>query len=234
MLEKILDLEKDLFFALNGSNSVLWDNMMWLYTGKIVWIPLALFIIGILVYKKDRHEYMLIFLSIALVVTLCDQFASQICKPLFMRFRPTHHPEFMDQVKTVFGYTGGRYGFISSHAANAFGLATYMTLLFHCRSKLFTIAIFFWALMTAYTRIYLGVHFISDIIPGIIAGIVFGYLAYYLYKRIRIYWFNKMGKEIIPPFMIYSLRRQHLIVAGIAATILLLLIFNMPLAHILK
>lgn len=234
MLEKILDLEKELFFALNGSDSAFLDNIMWLYTGKIMWIPLALFIIGILVYKKDWHEYILIFLAITLVVTLCDQFASQICKPLFTRFRPTHHPEFMDQVQTVFDYTGGRYGFISSHAANAFGLATYMTLLFHYRSRLFTIAIFFWALMTAYTRIYLGVHFISDIIPGIIAGIVFGYLTYYLYKKTRIYWFNKIGKKIIPPFMIYSLRRQLLIVAGIVVTILLLLIFNIPLVHILR
>ena len=76
----------------------------------------------------------------------------------------------MDQVKTVFRIPGGLYGFISSHAANAFGFATLMALIM--RDKLFGWTIFFWAALTAYTRVYLGVHFISDIVPGAISGCV--------------------------------------------------------------
>ena len=126
MVEKILIYERDAFFALNGSDSAFLDRFMWIFTGKAVWLPLAFLILLVLIYKKNWRESLLILLAIVLVVTLCDQFASHVCKPVFTRFRPTHHPDFMDQVKTVFGYRGGLYGFISSHAANAFGFATLM------------------------------------------------------------------------------------------------------------
>lgn len=101
----------------------------------------SLFILVVLCYKKNWKEWLLILLAIVLTITLCDQFASHVCKPIFTRFRPTHHPDFMDQVKVVFGYRGGMYGFISSHAANAFGFATLMALIF--RNKLFGWTIFF-------------------------------------------------------------------------------------------
>ena len=104
MVEKILVYERDLFFMLNGSDSPFLDRFMWLYSGKAVWLPLAFFILVVLLYKKKWRESILILLAIVLVITLCDQFASHVCKPIFTRFRPTHHPDFMDQVKTVFDY----------------------------------------------------------------------------------------------------------------------------------
>ena len=186
MIEKILLYERDAFFALNGSDSAFLDRFMWLYTGKEVWLPLAILIIGVLVYKKNWRESLLIILAIALVVLLCDQFASHVCKPLFTRFRPTHHPDFMEQVKTVFNYRGGLYGFISSHAANAFGFATLMALIM--KNRWFGWTLFLWATLTAYTRIYLGVHFISDVVPGMVVGTLFGYVVYRLYLFVRSKW----------------------------------------------
>jgi len=233
MLEKILEYERELFFALNGSDSVLMDHVMWLYSGKIVWLPLAVFILIVLTYKKDWRESVLVLLSIALVITLCDQFASHLLKPLFMRFRPTHHPDFMNEVQTVFGYRGGRYGFISSHAANAFGFAMYMTLLFKYR-PLFTYTIFIWALITAYTRIYLGVHFITDIIPGIMVGMLFGYLVYLLYVKVRKYLFGKGGRELLPPSSLYSIKRQRAIVLGIVITVIVMVILHVQLVSLLR
>lgn len=184
MLEKELLFERDLYFFLNGSDSTFLDSFMWLYSGKVVWLPLAAFILFVLVYKKNWRESILILVSIALVITLCDQFASHFCKPIFARYRPTHHPDFMDQVKIVFDYRSGLYGFISSHAANAFGFAMFMSLLL--RNKMFTWTIFSWSVLTAYTRIYLGVHFISDVVCGMFAGIFFGYVVYKLYLYVGI------------------------------------------------
>lgn len=43
MIEKILIYERDAFFALNGSDSAFLDRFMWIFTGKAVWLPLALF-----------------------------------------------------------------------------------------------------------------------------------------------------------------------------------------------
>ena len=228
MVEKILAYERDLFFMLNGSDSPFLDRFMWLFSGKAVWLPLAAFILIILLYKKKWKESILILLGIVLVVTLCDPFASHVCKPIFTRFRPTHHPDFMDQVKTVFDYRGGRYGFISSHAANAFGFATYMSLLF--RYRLFTWTIFLWAALTAYTRVYLGVHFISDIVPGAIAGVFFGWLVYWLYVKVHPVVTGSDGKVSA----IYSDSRKRIIVYAIFITTLLIAIFNVPLAGWLR
>ncbi len=229
MVEKILIYERDAFFALNGSDSAFLDRFMWIFTGKVVWLPLAFLILLVLVYKKNWRESLLILLAIVLVVTLCDQFASHVCKPIFTRFRPTHHPDFADQVKTVFGYRGGLYGFISSHAANAFGFATLMALVM--RDKLFRWTIFSWAALTAYTRVYLGVHFISDIVPGAISGVLFGYLVYKLYSfsRSKLPSMDANNREPL-----YSKRRIRLIVYAIYATILVIVIFNVPLATCLQ
>lgn len=224
MVEKILIYERDAFFALNGSDSAFLDRFMWIFTGKVVWLPLAVLILLVLVYKKNWRESLLILLAIVLVVTLCDQFASHICKPLFTRFRPTHHPDFMEQVKTVFDYRGGLYGFISSHAANAFGFATLMALVM--KDRLFGWTIFLWATLTAYTRIYLGVHFISDVVAGAIAGVFFGYVVYRLYAFVRLKWLPASIEEDPVP---YSKKRIHLIVYAICATVLFILLFNEPL-----
>jgi len=229
MLERILEYERDLFFFLNGSDSVFLDHFMWLYSGKAVWLPLAAFITFALIYRKDWRESILILLSIALVVTLCDQFASHLFKPLFTRFRPTHHPDFMNQVDTVFNYRGGRYGFISSHAANAFGFAMYMSLLF--RDRFFTWVVFIWAFVTAYTRIYLGVHFISDIIPGAALGVLFGYLVYILYVFVRKRIFKNKRETLQPPSKIHSQRCKFLITCAILFTVLCVVIFNAKLVY---
>ena len=228
MVEKILVYERDLFFMLNGSDSPFLDRFMWLYSGKAVWLPLAAFILIVLLYKKKWRESILILLAIVLVVTFCDQFASHVCKPIFTRFRPTHHPDFMDQVKTVFDYRGGKYGFISSHAANAFGFATFMSLLF--RYRLFTWTIFLWAALTAYTRVYLGVHFISDFVTGAIAGVFFGWLVYWLYVKARSLVPGTSGEASA----LYSDKQKRIIVYAIFIAVLLIAVFNVPLASCLR
>lgn len=230
MLEEILKYERSTFFLLNGSDSTYLDSLMWLWSGKIVWLPLAVFIIAVLVYKKDWKESLLILLSIVLVITLCDQFASHLCKPIFARFRPTHHPDFMEQVKTVFNYRGGRYGFMSSHAANAFGFAVFMALLF--RYTPFTWSILVWAFITSYSRIYLGVHFISDIVPGGIIGVFFGFLVYYIYLFARHHILHIPKAEV--KNSIYSTKRKQLIIYGIFLTIFVVVIFSEPLVSCIR
>ena len=185
MLEKILDYEHDLFLLLNSLQSPFGDQFMWLFSGKIAWMPLVVFFIVIIFYKNRSRwkEILLIFVAVAIAITLCDQFASGFCKPIFARFRPTFHPDFMDEVNTVFGYRGGRYGFISSHAANAFGFATLTSLIF--KNRFYSVMLLIWATVTSYSRIYLGVHFISDIVPGIIAGIFFGWAVYKAFNVIH-------------------------------------------------
>lgn len=185
MLEKVLDYEENAFLLLNGYHAPFGDQFMWLFSGKVFWMPLAVFFVIMLFYKNKKHwkETLIVLAAIALVITLCDQFASGICKPVFARLRPTHHPEFMDKVQVVFNYRGGRFGFISSHAANAFGFATLTSLIF--KYHFYSVMLYLWAIVNSYSRIYLGVHFISDIVAGTIAGLLFGWIVYKLFAFTR-------------------------------------------------
>ena len=227
MLEGILEYERNLFLWLNGGHTLYWDHFFWMYSGKIVWIPLALFVLWIICYKRPWKESLLILLFIALTITLCDQFASSVCKPLFTRFRPTRHPDFMDHVQTVINpltgspYLGGRYGFISSHAANAFGFATFTILLF--RYCWYAYSIILWGILMSYTRIYLGVHFISDIIPGILSGCFFGWFCFEIYRVIRSRTIKGVGESSL---LLYEKYRVRYILYAMLATITFMLVYS--------
>jgi undecaprenyl-diphosphatase len=228
-MEEMLKYERNLFFFLNGSDFPALDRFMWLYSGKIVWLPAVAFLLFVIIYKKPWKEYLLVLLGIIAVAVLCDQFSAQICKPLFARLRPTHHPDFMNEVRTVFGYKGGRYGFISSHAANSFGFALYMSLLF--RSRFFTITIMTWAVLTAYSRIYLGVHFISDVVAGALSGILFGLLVYYAYTKVRRKYIAQAENQT--PAQLYSDRRKNYASIAVIASIITIALFSTPLVALL-
>lgn len=229
MLEQILQWERSTFLFLNGSNSSFLDNFMWLYSFKFTWIPFYLCFLIIFVYKKNWKEILWICLMIGLLVLLCDQISSGLFKPYFQRFRPTHHPDFMNDVKTVFGYKGGSYGFISGHACNSFGFAMFTSLLF--RNKVFTIMIFIFALLTAYSRVYLGVHFISDIVAGAVVGTIIGLLVYEIYvfgqKHIFSVVWRKLRKAAYTSKQAYFLIGAYVFMLGILA------IFNKQLVELL-
>ncbi|MDR2765704.1 MAG: phosphatase PAP2 family protein [Tannerella sp.] len=210
--EQLLDCEREAFLWLNGGHTPFWDSFIWLYSGKAVWIPVALWILFTICYRKSGKESLLVLICLVLVITLSDQFASGICKPLFARPRPTHHPDFCQLVQIIGDYRGGRYGFISSHAANAFGFAVFTLLLF--RSRSYTLTILLWSVYMAYTRIYMGVHFISDILPGALAGALFGFAGYKLYHWTR----RKIGKQA-DERPVYTPAQIRTVICGLGLTI---------------
>lgn len=179
MLEKILEYERELFFLINSSHSPFWDQVMWLYSGIYVWIPFLLFFGLVLVYRKETQEWLPVLISLPVVAILCMLFSSFITKPLFARPRPVFHPSFMEEVRTLYETIEEPYGFVSGHSASTFGIAMFTAILF--RNRLYSCVIFLWALIMAYSRVYLGMHFISDIVAGALAGIGIGFLVYLVY-----------------------------------------------------
>lgn len=179
MLERLLELDRTVFLFFNQPHSLYWDQVMWVYTGKIIWIPLVL-VLGYVLFRKNWKEGLLTLLAIVLVVVVCDQVASSVFKPLFERLRPTRDPDFSPYVTIVNGYRGGLYGFASSHASNAFGLAVFTALLF--RNRFYTAVALLWALLMCYSRMYVGVHYPGDLLAGAAIGLLAALLVYrYIY-----------------------------------------------------
>lgn len=228
MLEKILPYERDLFFLINGSHYQMLDYIMWIFSSLAIWIPLIVIFLFAFIYKKKCCDWIPILIGVAIVILLCDQFTSTICKPFFERYRPTNHPLFMDQVKTVFNYRGGKYGFMSSHAANSFGFAIFTSLLF--RYRIYSVVVIFWALLSSYSRIYLGVHFISDVICGAIVGIVIGYMIYKLHMFITHKLFDSSIAKIKE---CYKYQKKY-IALSIICYVLILMVFSQQAINILR
>lgn len=220
-VEGLLPAERDLFFALNGSNSLFFDNVMWTISGRFVWIPLFLFILFLFFYRTPRKEAILVTLFFILVFVATDQISSSFFKPFFERFRPTHHPDFRNLVDIVNNYRGGRYGFISGHATNSFGLASFLSLLF--RNRFVVFATFLWAMVNSYTRIYLGVHFISDIVAGMIVGSLVALLLYWIYAALRKVVVNPPSSRRQSP---YGKKEGTLLAAFIILYLVIITIFS--------
>ncbi len=161
--------DKDLFLFLNGMHSSIWDYSMTLFTLTPTWLIFYATIL-VIIAKKHGKKSLFIFFAIALMILFTDQF-SGILKHTVQRLRPSNDPAF-SQLVHVFFRKGGQFGFVSAHAANTFAFATFTTLLF--RNRKYAMFIFPWAMVIAYSRIYLGVHYPADVICGAILGVGVG------------------------------------------------------------
>ncbi len=182
MLERIITLDTNLFLWLNGFHSEGWDKIMWFVSGKIEWIPLYVAILAYIIYRY-RWNSIAIILAIVLLITLADQVSSNLIKDNVKRLRPSHVDALKNSIHILNEYRGGPYGFVSSHAANSFALAIFLTLLF--RNKWFSAFLISWAMVVSYSRIYLGVHYPGDILGGALLGAATGWLVYYLLKVVQ-------------------------------------------------
>ena len=169
-----------LTLEINSWNSFITDPVWAFFSEKIVWAPMYAAIIGLLIWKLGWKRGLIVLAAALLTFGFCDQF-SNLVKHAVCRIRPLHD-DFMVSHGLNILEQGGGYSFFSAHAANAFGLAfstfTGMKLcLKTCPNWLKTYGgwMFFWAFMVAVSRIFVGKHYLGDVIVGIIIGSVAGY-----------------------------------------------------------
>jgi len=183
LIEVLDKLDKKIFLFLNDLHTPFLDPIMFALTNQLSWIPLFLVIIFYL-FKQFKKDTLWILAGIVITITLCDQLVSSIMKPFFERLRPTHDPMIRSLIHTVNEYKGGLFGFVSAHAANSFGIATFLWLSVKDRIAWIWV-LYLWAILFSYTRIYLGVHYPGDIIAGALLGIGIAYIMFFILNKVK-------------------------------------------------
>lgn len=167
----------------NGSNSVFLDGWMSALTSGFTWLALYASLFYLVVKNNETMGQIMLVVGCALAcVGLADIMADVIVKPLVERWRPSNDPIFKYDVSVVDGYRGTSYGFFSAHAANTFSLALFFCML--VRSRVLSVALVLWSFVNSYTRMYLGLHYPSDIVCGLLWGSVCAIGVYYFYLRV--------------------------------------------------
>ena len=181
-IQRLIDIDKQVMLALNGSESLYMDGVMKIYTTTSVWIPVAVVLLFIVIKNNTPRNTLLIILGVALTIFLTDKVSSDIIKPLVGRLRPSHDPEMMHLIDTFNGYRSGSYSFTSSHACNSFGIFVFISLLI--KNRTLSLTLLLWALINSFSRIYLGVHYPGDIIVGAVVGMIVGFVISKLYDMV--------------------------------------------------
>ncbi|MEA3452347.1 MAG: phosphatase PAP2 family protein [Bacteroidota bacterium] len=181
MLYQLQEIDKSLFLFLNSLNSPFFDSLMWLVSGQIIWIPYFLLIIFFFA-KKYNKKFFIPLLFLLITIAIADLSSVHLFKEVFKRLRPCHNPEFIDIIHIVKNKCGGNYGFVSSHSANFFSLAFFASLVI--KKRWFSFMAFSIAVLIAYSRIYLGVHYPADVLGGAILGIFVAFVVFKIYLLI--------------------------------------------------
>ncbi|MEO9954950.1 phosphatase PAP2 family protein [Nonlabens sp.] len=174
---KQLDWDATLFLNDWGNDAV--DLFFNVVTHKLYAIPLYLFVLYILYKKLGTRNLIIALIAIALLITCSDQLAS-FFKDSMERFRPFREPALEGLISKV-GKSGGTYGFYSGHASSAVALATFLWFLLKRKHKTIGIVMIVWSVLVAYSRVYLGVHYLGDVLMGAFMGLILGLIFVWLY-----------------------------------------------------
>lgn len=180
---KIQDMDMQVLSLFNGSDNIMLDQMVQILTSGLTWIPLYVMLFFVVMRNNETMgQIALVVGSAIFCVLFADGLVDGIIKQLAERWRPSNDPTFKYMVQVVDDIRLKGYSFCSAHAANTMSLAVFFSLLI--RSKMLTITLVTWSLINCWTRLYLGVHYPSDILCGMIIGIIVGILVYLLYYKI--------------------------------------------------
>jgi undecaprenyl-diphosphatase len=193
MIEFLQRIDNSLLLRINQFNAPWLDQCMWALSSRWINIPLALVILYLLKLQFSWKKTTLLFLLTLVVVSLTDVISTQVFKAFFERLRPSHDPLLHDLLRYYMiapdnPYLGGKFGFVSSHAANL--AAVFMFLLPYLKKYTLSIyALAIYVFLVAYSRVYLGVHFPSDVICGAFLGLGIGCLFQrYLFAKLLQKW----------------------------------------------
>lgn len=183
MPQTIENIDEFFISLFNGGNSMFIDQLAIILTNGFTWVPLYIGLIILVIKNNEKISQVgLVIGMVAFALLLSDGMADFIVKPLVARPRPIADPSLNGIVTVVNGYKPSGYSFFSAHAANTFAVALFLALL--VKNSVFSLFMVAWAMINCWTRLYLRVHFMSDIVVGIAWGSVSAIIAYLIYYKL--------------------------------------------------
>jgi undecaprenyl-diphosphatase len=176
-LEQLISLDKELFLFLNGLGSEAYDEFWKLITKQINWAPFILAVFYLIQRKIGWKNFGIAILFLVVLIAFTDQITN-LFKYSFERLRPCNDTDVNGIARIVIHRNS--FSFFSGHASNSMATTTFIFLLLRKHYK-FTFLLFLFPLIFAFSRIYLGLHFPSDILVGYLFGATFGFGFYKLF-----------------------------------------------------
>lgn len=183
MLETLKEIDTQWFLWINSHHTTALDWTMWSLSQHWSWLVVIVLAFLLLTLRQEPRRWWLVLAAIGLCFLLADQ-GSVLIKDTVCRLRPCHALEDVRMFRT---HCGGQYGFVSSHAANAFAVALFFVLRYWKRLKRQwpLLLLIVWALATSYSRAYLGKHYPGDLVCGAILGCIIALIVWWLTDTIE-------------------------------------------------
>lgn len=174
----------DVFF---GSQSAFLDHLALIFTNAFTWVPLYIALLILIIKNNDNMQQICVCFCMAILgIAMCSIMANVVAKPLVERIRPCNELEVKYLAQIAGNLHSKDFSFFSSHSANTMSLAVFFTLL--VRNSTLSITLIAWSLLNAWTRLYLGQHYLTDVLVGLTWGIIVGIVCYmvcrFFYKKI--------------------------------------------------
>lgn len=181
--ERLGALDRAAFLAINGAQWPPLDRVMEAASSMVLWFPLYAFFLWLILKRHGDRAVLWSLPLIAVMILFSDKGSVVLFKETVQRLRPCHEPSLAGLVHLVYKDCGGRFGFVSAHASNHFAITALMIGVLRATPRWAAAALLGWAVLIAYSRVYLGVHYPGDVLVGGLYGATIGSLAALIFRR---------------------------------------------------